>query len=178
MLGLVAGSAKLDGELRPARTLNRRKLLTDDFKEIEHVGLGVVHLRQDAGKVQDLDPLFLEFLLHKVPVSSRRRVVRPILIARKSPPHQLGPHSRAFLEKLNGAADARLSQQDDSEDIQVGQKLLDQVRILQEFLHCILLVLRHLPVLVLSWVFRHLPGHSSHSRLRLGQLLQAGLVTC
>ena len=167
MLGLVGGAKQRDGEIRPASTLNWRKLLTDDFKEIERVGLCLPHQRQDAGKMQDLDPLFLKSLLHKLPISSRRRVARPILVASKSPPRHLGPHGRAFLENLNGAADSRLSQQDDGEDVQVGQKLLNQVRIFPEFLHCILLVLRHVP------------RHSVLSELckTLAQLLQAGLVT-
>ena len=39
-----------------------------------------------------------------------------------------------------------LSQKDDGEDIQVGQKLLDQVRVAPELLPCIVLVSRrHFP---------------------------------
>ena len=105
------------------------------------MGLGIVHHSQDAGKMQDLDLLFLKSFLHQVPISTRRRV-RLNLDVRKSPPHQLGPDSRGFLEDLNGATNTRLGQQDDGEDIQVGQKLLNQIRVAPEIFSYIVLVSR------------------------------------
>ena len=131
--------------------------LTDDFKEIQHRGVGLLHHLQNGNERHNLhSPLF------KCRPQEVRICVMPVLqtthislqLANLNPevswkasfdqPVPVGGILR-ILENCQSAADLRLDQTESRVGIQEGQKLLHEVRIVPELLLCIpLLDTRHL----------------------------------